>query len=297
MAGVLFGFLSVLFWAIYNVGSDLGDADGFRPVDLAFFRFFVGGLCLAPLLVLSRRHLPPVRQLALLCLLAGPVFGLLVATGFRYAPLAHAVVVPPATSIIVTTLLVRFVAGERFSPPRLIGAAILICGLVLLAFDTPEPGVSGGPAWLGDLCFVASGSLWGTYTFMLARWRLPAAPTAAAIAVTSGLLFAPVYFVFFGLVDLSPGVLATQAFYQGLVGGALSFVTFAATVSRLGAGRAALFFALVPAAAVLMAVPMTGSLPNAMQAVSITLATIGIAISLDPGKGLTSLRQRWTARR
>lgn len=279
LSGVALGFLSVVFWAIYNVGSDLADADGFRPVDLAFFRFVVGGLCLLPLLIAFRRYLPPLRQLLVLCLLAGPIFGLLVATGFRYAPLSHAVVVPPATSIIVTTLLVCIVEGERFSGARALGAAILIGGLVVLALDAPTANASRRPVWLGDLCFILSGSLWGAYTFMLARWRLPAVPTAAAIAVISGIIFAPVYFLFFGLVELSPRTLASQAFYQGLIGGALSFVTFAGTVTRLGASRAALFFALVPPAAAVLAIPMMNTFPNTIQVISIGLATLGITVS------------------
>jgi drug/metabolite transporter (DMT)-like permease len=115
----------------------------------------------------------------------------------------------------------------------------------------------------------------------MARWRLPAAPTAAAIAVTCGLLYGPVHIVAFGLIDLPLTLLAEQFFYQSMMGGGLSFIMFAATVSRLGAVRAALFFAMVPPCAAMFAVPMMGTIPTGLEVVAFLCSSVGIIVSLE----------------
>ena len=66
-----------------------------------------------------------------------------------------------------------------------------------------------------------------------------------------------------------------------MVGGCLAFVAFAAAVGRLGAGRAALFAALVPSSAVLLAIPLTGQWPAPLQWGGVMLASAGLIISLD----------------
>jgi drug/metabolite transporter (DMT)-like permease len=48
------------------------------------------------------------------------------------------------------------------------------------------------------------------------------------------------------------------------------------TVTSLGAGRAALFPALVPAAATLIAVPLLGQVPGGLQFAGILLSSLGL---------------------
>ena len=73
----------------------------------------------------------------------------------------------------------------------------------------------------------------------------------------------------------------------GRTGGCLAIVAYAAAVARLGAGLAALFPALVPPLAVLLAVPMTGSWPSLPQSMGIALATLGLVASLDAVRSAT----------
>ncbi len=142
-------------------------------------------------------------------------------------------------------------------------------------------------AWVGDLCFVGSGFLWGLFTYLLGRWRLDPLETTAVVALLATLAFVPLYLVAFTPAPMPPQAWLAQAVYQGGLGGCLAIVAYAAAVARLGAGLAALFPALVPPLAVLLAVPMTGSWPSLPQWMGIALATLGLVASLDAVRSAT----------
>lgn len=278
--GIALGFLAALSWGIYNVGAEIGQASGFRPVDLTFLRYGGAALLMAPLLVLARRRLPPLWQVAVLTLLVGPLFALAFNEGFKRAPLSHAVVIGPGMSMLVANLLDRCATGRQMGRNRKIGIALLIAGLLIIVNDAPAPRGSGISVLAGDLFFVTSGSLWGTYVFTMGRWRLPPIETSAAIAMLATLAYTPVYLWIWGLPDLAPALWVEQFVYQGAIGGCLAFVIFAAAVLRLGAGRAALFSALVPSCAVLLAIPLVGQWPNPVQWAGVAVASLGMVISL-----------------
>ena len=279
--GIALGFLAALSWGVYNVGAEIGQASGFRPADLTFLRYGGAALLMAPLLVLARRRLPPLWQVAVLTLLVGPLFALAFNEGFQRAPLSHAVVIGPGMSMLVANLLDRWTTGRPMGWNRKIGIAVLIAGLLIIVTDAPAPRGSGISVLAGDLFFVASGSLWGTYVFTMGRWQLPPVETSAAIAALATLAYAPAYLWVWGLPDLAPALWAEQFVYQGAIGGCLAFVIFAAAVLRLGAGRAALFSALVPSCAVVLAIPLVGQWPNAVQWAGVAVASLGMVISLD----------------
>ena len=56
---------------------------------------------------------------------------------------------------------------------------------------------------------------------------------------------------------------------------------YSLAVGHLGASRAALFPSFVPALATLLAMPMLGQVPDALQATGILLASLGLLTALD----------------
>jgi len=84
------------------------------------------------------------------------------------------------TGMVLSAVLL----GERPGPYQLGGGALLLLGLVALAYD----GLAGGGrlTWLGDLLFALAGCSWGVFTFLLRRWRV--APLRAVAAVTRPVL-------------------------------------------------------------------------------------------------------------
>jgi drug/metabolite transporter (DMT)-like permease len=280
--GIAWGVLAVLAWAVYNVGAKVGAAQGFRAPDLTVLRFGVAGLIMLPMLLrMGLRDLGGLgwpRGLALL-LTAGPLFGLCVNTGFVLAPLAHGVVLGPGFTMLAAAGLGWWVEGERPSVAQLSGTAILLLGLLVIAADGLGAG-TGELVWLGDLSFAATGILWGTFTVLLRRWRVDAVHATAVVAVLSSVVLVPGYLALVEMPDLPAGAVAVQAFLQGALGGCLGVLAYGAAVSRLGAGRAALFPACVPALATLLAVPVLGLVPDGLQTAGIVLCTLGLVTGL-----------------
>ncbi|WP_097106265.1 DMT family transporter [Hoeflea halophila] len=284
LKGLGFGLAAALLWAIYNVGVEIGRADGFTSADLALLRYGGAGLILAPLLMLQWRRLPASltsgRALALSCII-GPPFAFLFNTGYGLAPLAHAVVISPGMSMLVANLLPVLLDRQRLSGNRKLGIAILIIGVIAIAADRPSATEAGDSAILGDLCFVGSGTLWGTFIYLMARWHLPAVATTAAVSILSTLSFLPVYLMWFAPAQLPAAAWIEQLIYQGAIGGGLAIVAFASSIRLLGSGLAGLFPALVPPLAVILAIPLARQWPNGLQILGVVIASAGLIVSLD----------------
>jgi drug/metabolite transporter (DMT)-like permease len=149
--GIAWGVAAVLAWALYNVGAKLGVAQGFQSQDLTLMRYGVAGLLMLPLLLRGGLGSLGWGRGLMLTLCVGPLFGLVINTGFVLAPLAHGVVLPPAVTMLSTTLLAWGFAGERPKVAQLIGIVILLTGLVAIAWDGLNAGGCPGPCckWAG----------------------------------------------------------------------------------------------------------------------------------------------------
>lgn len=292
--GIAFGLAASFAWAIYNVGVEIGRTEGFSSADLALLRYAGGAAVMAVLLAVMRanpfRGTTPLR-LAVLILVAGPPFAFAINTGYALAPLAHAVVISPGMTMLTAAALSRLVSRAPIPPHQYAGMALLLLGLVLIGADQGTPKAPGTATWMGDLCFVVSGTLWGIFTWLMGHWRLEPVRTTGLIALVSTALYLPLYLVLFEPAPLAPGLWAEQVVYQGALGGALAIVFFVAAIARLGPAAAGIFPALVPPLAVLAAIPMTGALPNALQLAGLGAATFGLFVSLDLIGG--ALRRRF----
>lgn len=283
-AGIALGLMAVAGWGLFNVGTEIGQAQGFRPQDLTLLRYGVAALVLLPWFLWRGLRLDQ-RRLMLMALLVGPAFSMAFNIGMGLAPLAHAVVIGPGISVLVALALVRFVDRQPIGALRLFGLALLLAGLLVIGADRGGSPKAGGLwALAGDLCFVVSGSLWGVFSWLLGRWRMPPVETTGGVAIYALLLFLPVYLLVWGLPE-TPGLpWLSQALVQGVIGGSGAPAAFAAAVVLLGTGRASVFSALVPPSAVLMAIPVAG-MPNALQWLGAGLASVGLVVSMAlPGR-------------
>lgn len=281
-AGLLFGALTVLCWASYNVAAKHGIDAGFAPVDLAALRFGVGGLVLIPLLIFGprwRARLPSLKATLVLTLLGGPLFSVLAVWGFTYAPLTHGVLFAPAANFIVGSLLGVLWLHEKVGRRHLVGGAVMLTGLAVLS------GVDAttlGPETLkGDLLFMATGSTWALFTALMRRWRID--PVAGVLAQGSAAaLLAPVVWLVIGggrMFEMPQDAFLTQVVFQGIVGGLGSSFAFFAAVGALGATRASMLGPMVPVAAVLMAAAVYLEPPRAIDLAGVSLVTLGLVIA------------------
>jgi drug/metabolite transporter (DMT)-like permease len=87
----------------------------------------------------------------------------------------------------------------------------------------------------------------------------------------------PFYPVFLGsrIDAASLSAILFQGFYQGILAGIVFFMAFNRAVELLGSARAAVFLAMVPVLAALMAIPVLGEYPDALEILGILTATTG----------------------
>jgi drug/metabolite transporter (DMT)-like permease len=106
----------------------------------------------------------------------------------------------------------------------------------------------------------------------------------AIVSVASAAIVLPSFLAFDSvarLAALSPAALASQIVVQGILSGIVAVVAFGLAVRRLGAGSAALFPSLVPVAATVIGVPVTGELLSTAQAAGLAVATIGLVWAMS----------------
>ncbi len=282
--GILYGLGAVLIWGSYLALARLGVSTGLKAPDFAFMRFATAGLIMLPWLL---SHRPSTlagvgwkRGLAL-TLFAGPLFILLGAGGFQFAPLAHGAVVQPATIVIATTLLAWWVFADKPNTSRLLGSAIILIGLVIIA--GPNLFVGNANILFGDVLFFSAGLLWAVFTILTRRWAIKSIPATAVVSVLSMLIVIPAYLLMQDLTriaQLSLTDLLIQLVVQGVLSGVIAVILFTRAAEMLGPARAAIFPALVPAAGIIIGIPVTGELPNSYQIGGLFLVSIGLLVAI-----------------
>jgi drug/metabolite transporter (DMT)-like permease len=91
-----------------------------------------------------------------------------------------------------------------------------------------------------------------------------------------------------GLLRAGPIVFGVQVLSQSILSGIVALVCYGAAVRILGSSRAAVFSALAPALAALIAIPWLGEVPTALAVAGIVLAVVGVALgsgAIDLGRG------------
>lgn len=283
--GFACGAVMALGASLSFAAARAGILAGLLAVDMVFARYVVGALIMAPLLIrFGVRDLAGIgwRRALVLTFLGGAPFAFLQTGGYGLAPLAHGAVIAPSTVTIVSTIGAALFLRERLGRNHLLGAAVVLVGIVLIGWDGLSQ--SGGEkTWLGDLMFFTSSVLWAGFTLLLRFWRVPALNATAAVTVLSFAVTTPVYLVLMGidhLAALPPGLLAFQGIVQGGLQSAVTMIAYSQAVMLLGVSRAVLFPAIVPAVSVIVGIPVVGEIPSVLQVAGLGLVTLGLLITV-----------------
>ena len=282
--GLALGLTAAGIWGAYLAMARAGISSGLGAPEIAVFRYGVAGLVMLPwLLRHGPLHLAGIgwRRASVLALLAGPLFVLIGAGGYRFAPLAHGAVVQPAALTLSAMLAAWLMFGERLSSARIAGMVAIIGGLAVIA----GPGLlSGGQtAPIGDAMFAVAGMMWAAFAILSKRWGVNPVAATAVVSVLSALAYVPLYAFVVGFDRLAAtpaAVLLPQIVVQGVLSGVVAVMAFARAVQLVGASRAAVFPALVPASAIMLGWPIAGEVPTLLQAIGLGLVTGGLLISV-----------------
>jgi drug/metabolite transporter (DMT)-like permease len=282
--GLALGVTAALIWGSYLAMARAGISSGLGAPDIAFIRSGVAGLIMLPWLL---RHDPlrlagiGWRRALVLAALAGPLFVLIGAGGYRFAPLAHGAVLQPAALTIGAMIAATILFGERLTAARIVGIATILSGLVFIAGPGLLHATASTP--IGDAMFVAAGLMWAAFSILSKRWGVSPVAATAAVSVLAALIYVPVYLAVTGIEHLAAipvKILVPQVIVQGVLSGVVAVMAYARAVQLLGPGRAAVFPALVPAVAILLGVPIVGEVPTWFQTTGLALVTSGLLIAI-----------------
>jgi drug/metabolite transporter (DMT)-like permease len=280
--GVICGIVAAGFWAAGFVGVRHGLNVGFSPADLAVHRYLWPGLVLLP--VVLRAGIGDLDGIGwgrgiLLTVLGGPVFAIIGYAGFLLVPLGHGGVIQPSCGALGGLLLATLVLREKLIVSRLIGALIIIGGLLVIAGEGAA--TIGAQGVGGDLALALAGFMSGAFATLLRLWRIAPMTAAAVISVLS--LFAmPIYWLIGGVAHLSAlgwRENLLQAVLQGVLAGPAALYLLVRSITLIGAGRAAIFFSLVPPFVVLIGWLTLGEMPTLLQLTGLVIVLFGFQLT------------------
>ena len=151
-AGLAWGLLAAAIWSVYAVLARLGIRSGLSPLDMTLLRFTPGALVMLPFVWhWGLRDLAGIgwRRGVVLAALSGPVFSLLMMTGFAYAPLAHGAVIAPASQMLVGIGLSAWLAHAPVTRETVTGGVFVLLGLAFMGGDALLH-AEGSSVLLGD---------------------------------------------------------------------------------------------------------------------------------------------------
>lgn len=278
-AGIALALLAVVIWAGWLPATRVAVEDGLAPLDVAFLRYAVPAVILAPVwwrVGMVPRGVPVPVLLALFCW--GAPFVFLISTALTQASVAHTAALVPCTMPVLAALGARVFYGERIPVERRIGIA-LIALAAMLVLGTVLAGYGGATSGTAIALLLLASAGWAAYSVAYRRSGLTAVEAAAVVFAWSTLALLP-FILFYGtdLPNVPAPTLLFHAGVQGVLSGCVATIAYGLAITRLGVPRAASFSVLVPVLATLLAVFWLGEHPSMLDVLALGIGTLGVAV-------------------
>jgi len=307
--GLVAAVVTVLIWTAFIViaraSADPARGGVLNPFDIVYARIWGASLILLPwgwwLVRRDRRTQPwagslfglsplPLRQTLLVGVFGGLLYAMLAYSGFVFAPAAHASVLMPGSLPLWTALLAVLILGDRITPTRALGLALIVGGDLLVGGTSLLHALDGSGIWRGDVLFILASVVWSTYSVLVRRFALDAVRATIAITALAFVTYVPVYTVLLLLHGVPGQALAApfrdvafQMLFQGVGSVAISGITFTKMIQHYGPVRSTMITALVPglsaiSAAIFLGEPLVWNL-----LAGLALVTAGIVFGVRKG--------------
>lgn len=271
----------VFVWSFWLIVSRVANDSGLTIYDLAAMRYGLASLVALPLCLYYKpwRGLRPL-QIAVLSFILGPVYILIVFSGFLFAPAAHGGIfmngVLPLIGILFGLVLFRATPSVR----QVLGAVLILTCAVVLAWDTSAAVMPD--AWIGDLMFVVGAVFFSSYMILSERWRLSAMQIIFCGTIVNAALYLPIWAIWLpsGLADAPMGPLVLQAVYQGFVPNLLGLLFIAHASRTIGNGNTSVILAAVPGGGALLGALILGETLSMISILALIVLTIGLVIGV-----------------
>jgi drug/metabolite transporter (DMT)-like permease len=222
------------------------------PWALSFWRIFIAGLILLPLI---HRHWPAmislVRQRWLSVVIIGglgfSISPALIYIGLNYTSAINAGLLI-ALMPVITMILARFVLNETVGTWQFVGAIVAFMGMAVIVTRGDLAAIIRLDLNIGEICVVCAAIAFALYTVLLRRAKYQLSGLPLLILLLGGALVVTTPFYIWELLNDDRTVLNTKGLwaliYVAGPGGALMYYLFNLSVQVLGASRAGVFMYL-----------------------------------------------------
>ncbi len=281
LRGALWGLAAISIWVGWILYTRFGVTQSMKAYDLIALRYGCAGLIMLPIVFRKGLafHKVGAARWFLMVAGAGVPYVLLASSGLQFAPAAQAGALIPGTMPLWAALLAMYFLKEQISGVRRLGLALIPVGIVTIMGTGLFHFESGH--WQGHVLFVSAAMSWAIFTVAMRGSGLDGIHAAAIVSVVSAVVYVPVYILFLphGLAAAPWPSIVGQTIYQGLFVSIISLVAYARSVSILGASLGASFASLVPALAMLAAIPLLGETPGHSDMIGIAVITSGVFLA------------------
>ena len=232
--------------------------DQTEPLTLAFCRFGIGFVCVAPVLVRSDR--PRVQRadwgaIACLGVLLYALMPILVGAGLQFSYASRGALAL-ASQPLFTLLLARWRGEERLTPVKLFGIALAMGGLALALSEGLPQTSSASLIWAGDaLLFCAALCIAVYNVYSQPQLQRYPAPVFTALSMGLGALSLAPLTLGLGLVQGWPTFTPSgwaAVVYIGTFGGGIGYALWVWALAHTSPTRVAIFLTLNPLTATLL---------------------------------------------
>lgn len=270
-------FIAVAIWGGWMAATRFAVNEAIAPLDLAFLRYGVPAVMLAPYWV-PRGIVPKdVPRWTLIAMMGwGAPFVILMAMAMETASVAHVAAIVPCMMPLIAAALGLTFFGERFGSPQKVGFCLIGAGAACVMVPLLIGGNGKALYGIGLLMLCALG--WASFTTAYRRSGLNAAEAAGLICLYSTVLVGIALLVTgSSLSGLNWQTITFHAIAQGFLSGAVATIAYGIAIERLGSPRASSFSALVPGIAAVIAYVWLLETPTTLDVIALILASLGVA--------------------
>jgi len=254
-SGYLACTMVVCIWAFWLIVSRIGATSTLTIYDLAALRYGISAVVALPFVIFFKawKNLP-LQRIVILTFLLGPLYILMVFSGFIFAPAAHGGVFMNGPVPIMTLILGAILLNTAIEYRKLAGAALIIVSSAVLGFGAS--GLMLAQSWIGDLCFVFGGLCFAVFVTLSRLWNIKTLDIFFCGSVVNAVIYVPVWYFFLpsGFATTEISLVVLQSIYQGLLPNLVGLVFIAHASKTAGADVTAAFMAIVPGFGALLGV-------------------------------------------
>lgn len=254
-SGYLACTMVVCIWAFWLIVSRIGATSTLTIYDLAALRYGISAVVALPFVIFFKawKNLP-LQRIVILTFLLGPLYILMVFSGFIFAPAAHGGVFMNGPVPIMTLILGAILLNTAIEYRKLAGAALIIVSSAVLGFGAS--GLMLAQSWIGDLCFIFGGLCFAVFVTLSRLWNIKTLDIFFCGSVVNAVIYVPVWYFFLpsGFATTEISLVVLQSIYQGLLPNLVGLVFIAHASKTAGADVTAAFMAIVPGFGALLGV-------------------------------------------